>query len=117
MLIGKDKYKVDMEVYGEPYGNYARRSKEIIKFKVIKVSNKYAELQRDEWYNTEKCDMSTGKIGDLNQGYTLYGSLKDLEDKIKADNLKLKLRRYFDWNNTQKLTLEQLERINSIIEE
>lgn len=117
MLIGKEKYKIGMIVYGEPYGNYARRSKEIVEFKVIKVSNKYAELQRTEWNSTEKCNMTTSRIGDLNQGYIIYGSLKDLEDKAKSENLKFKIRKYFDWSNTQKLTLEQLERINSIIEE
>jgi len=117
MLIGKENYKVGMIVYGEPYGNYARRDKSVLEFEVVGVSRKYAELKRVDWNTVEKCIMSSGVIEGFNAGYNIYGSIEDYNDKVEASRLKIKLKSYFDYGSGVKLTLDQMKRIDNIIKE
>jgi hypothetical protein len=88
--------------------------------KILKIGRKYIEV--DLGYSEPvKFDMERDYVQNVRVGspdYKIYLSKQEIIDEIKAEEIYDTIRHDFDsWKNANKFTLDQLERIKSIINE
>lgn len=97
-----------------------RRFPEGRKTTVIKIGRKYVTVdgvwRERQFYADNREDYFVEKI-EYGAPSVLYPSEEAYRYAMERARLREKMRRFFDWSNRTKLTLEQLQRIDAIIEE
>lgn len=82
---------------------------------VTSVGSKFITVERG--YNTIKFDMEGNQVTQYCRDYRLYVSKQDIIDEIELDKLSSKIRRKFEGYGRCDFTLDQLRRIDAIINE
>jgi hypothetical protein len=87
---------------------------------VEKITKKYVQVNMNG--KVEKFDIELNYAQKVNRGesdYRLYESKEELINEVKSEDIYSGIRNYFynKYNNDRDLTLDQLQRINAIIEE
>ena len=118
MQLVREKLKVGQKVFVMRIGNAARGLKEpkITEEIISVVGNKYFKLEgfRRERFNIETM-LNDGK-GYISN-YAVYLTMQEIQDENEYCDLQKKMMTYFDHYSSYKPTLDQLRRINSIVEE
>lgn len=83
-------------------------------YTVAKIGRQYAHLEGREGY---KVDMETMNVDLWNGMVKMYADRQAVADEKEVGELKQKISSYFAWHSGNKPTLDQLRRINQIIEE
>lgn len=110
--------EIGMEVFLKPTGNISRYNKNIRKGVITKIARKYFYVDIEE-YSEQKFDIETLKNinDDCNSAWVLYSSEQEIKDEEERLELLTRVRRYFDWMNNCKLSLEQVREIVKIIDQ
>jgi len=115
-LIGK-------QVWLMPTGNNAKHYGSAIKTATItKVAKVNVSFIMDGWTREEKLRISEYKAGgalhlhnECNGGFTVFESLKDVEEYKEAAALRSKIRSFIIGNAINNITLESLREINKLL--
>jgi hypothetical protein len=112
--------QVGDKVFLKAVGNNARHRKEVYiqENEISKVGRKYIEVgkgARPLKFNIE--DLSEKTSNDTIADWELYFSKQEILDEEEFEKLHWKIKMKFDTFAKAKLTLDQLRRINEIIEE
>lgn len=115
--------QVGQEIFLEPQCNALIYSDKIVKAKITEIKNKYFKVIRDGYttedrnrYHNDSLSQDGGQYRSDWQGYI---TLQEIEDRIERNKLTL----YFGFevfkygNNCKNLSIDQLRRIKSIIDE
>lgn len=81
---------------------------------VSKVGKKYFELS-DSYFGRFYIDTLMHDAGQYSSRYQVFLDIEKYNSEVEADRLIAKIRKYFDWFNQIKLSLDQLKQIDSII--
>lgn len=115
--------EVGQTVYLKPIENMARGIKDdiinhVIESKIFKIGRKYFYV--DQWKDIKFNISNLMEVSDGCSDWKVYFSKQDIIDEQEHKVLIHKLRMVFDWGNIamkNKLTLDQLRRIDKIISE
>jgi len=113
MLVSK--LEKGMKLYGKPVNNRARWNKEISEFTVSKVGRKYFWLE--EMPRTKFEIENLSEVTEYAPDWELYFTKQEILDEQEFNDLVMNIRLKFDRSGRVDLTLDQLRRINAIIEE
>lgn len=107
------KLEIGQTIYLNPINNEARYNRNIKQVKIIKIGRKYFEVTdcRDR-LNIETMLSDNGEYAPC---FKAYLSLEQIENENKKHHLFDKFRKLFQYQN--KFSLEQLEKIDKIIQE
>ncbi len=83
-------------------------------YTIAKIGRQYAHLEGREGY---KVDMNTMNVKLWSGNMKMYTDRQAVADETEAYKLKSKISSYFSWPSGNKPTLDQLRRINAIIDE
>lgn len=105
-------------VYGVPFGNYERYSKDIKEFTIKSVKTKYMDLATARgMIETLEKDSGFSK-SDCNAGYKIYETMQDIEDLKEIKEISERISQAFSYGmNRKELSLNQLKRLEEIINE
>jgi hypothetical protein len=117
--------KVGQEVWAKRYGNEAKgysQNELISKHIITKVGHKYFKISNYEYYKCEpdkKYNYANIYYKNYGLSINIYLSLNDIEIQEKEERERNELNQKFDsiFRYSSLLTLDQLRRINTIIEE
>jgi hypothetical protein len=121
--MNKADLKIGQTIYMKVYGNSARYlnsinaslEEYISEYKISKIGNKYFSIL--DSFNT-KFEIVTGiQKNGFNGGKKAYLKKQDIYDEKEISDLEKKFSDSFYWTSRKKLSLDQLRRIDKIIEE
>jgi tRNA U34 5-carboxymethylaminomethyl modifying enzyme MnmG/GidA len=122
--MGNKELTVGQRVYLLRVGNNARYykgepiEKLIEEVEIAKVGRKYIEIKFDERFSTVKFNKEDlRQVTEYSADWKLYLSKQDIFNEKESEDLSWKIRQFFDYGASSKLTLEQLRKINDIIED
>ncbi len=112
------KHKIEVgQILWVRRSNHYRTKTEPFAVKVSKVGNKYFEVESDLYYKA-KFDLSNLQlVNETNYVDQLYFTLQEILDENESIQLASKFRQFFGAYGKLNLTLGQLRKIQSIIEE
>ena len=119
--MNKREMKVGQKVYLEPSSvKINRGAPPIVEGTIIRIGRKYYTVRTEHDIHSEyKFDIeSLEQRSEYSPDYLFYFDKQELLDEKEIDLLRRKLSRFFEWSGQHKnLTLDQLRRINAILEE
>jgi len=97
--------------------NATRRGEKLREGTITKIGKIYLEVTLNNYGNTLKFDIKTGKHnnGNYSGEYQLYYDNQEIIDEVAAENLLLQIREKIGQYGKTNLTLEQLKVIYSIL--
>ena len=107
--------KIGQKIYFKPINNAARGSRDIIETTVSKIGRKYFECE-GMWSIKFFIDTLGDNSGQYCSSYKGYLSKQDILDEEESEKILRILQKEFD-RFTSNLNLDQLRRINDIINE
>lgn len=126
--MSRDNFKVGQIVILKPIGDNARHirnddTKDIMDFleewEVEKVGRKYVTVTKDHKpYCSLRFDMEDNmQVDTYGRSWALYTSIQAMQDESEFNDIERNLRKLFSQYGKLKLSLDQLKRINKIVEE
>lgn len=123
--MNKTDLKIGHPIWTKKYGNAARYLNEkkpfedyISEYKITKIGNKYFTAKQTIHSWEKQFEILNGFEKDgFNGGEQAYLSKQEIYDEDEHQKLLFKLKKSFDWVSSKKFTLDQLKRINEIVEE
>lgn len=113
--------EVGDKVFLKAVGNNARGRKEVLieEYEIMKIGRKYFEVSNDSRYKSLKFNLEDNR--QENRGYIadwdLYFSRQEILDEEEIEKLHWDIKTAFNGYGKSKFTLDQLRRINAIVDE
>jgi hypothetical protein len=108
------------KVFLKAVGNNARGRKEVLieEYQIVKIGRKYFEVSKENSSWTIKFHIDGKRqVTDYTPDWSLYFSKQEILDEQEVSKLTGSIKKVFDTYGKVNLTLDQLRRINEIINE
>jgi hypothetical protein len=107
ITVGMTFYRIVPDRRGED-------TNEMRELTVVKVGNKYMEMSNGDNVSIETLRHENKTYSQ--NSYSVYLTLREIEDVWEENRLRGKIRRYFQYGAPRSLTLDKLRKINSVLD-